>query len=228
MVLAPILCFFLFTGVWCLNEVAKELENPYGADDNDISLPDFHGRFVESILDVANLSAERQKQELAERQKQELPASKEVLNGGEHVQAAATPALVAEKAPAQELPPTATKPSGEPGLALTPPVSSSPKPKAAHPRYTEELELQLIQISARMEQHLARISCELPLVSMALSELSSSHAGSHTNGQGQQNGADQSGNLPGLQHACGDLDGMVPEEITSISDCMRQGKWHQI
>ena len=25
-------CFFLFESVWCLNEVAKELENPFGQD----------------------------------------------------------------------------------------------------------------------------------------------------------------------------------------------------
>ena len=27
----PVLCFFLFESLWCLNEVAKELENPFGA-----------------------------------------------------------------------------------------------------------------------------------------------------------------------------------------------------
>ena len=28
----PVLCFFLFESLWCLNEVAKELENPFGQD----------------------------------------------------------------------------------------------------------------------------------------------------------------------------------------------------
>eukprot|EP00913_Durusdinium_trenchii_P006795 g6387.t1 len=45
----PILCFFLFESLWCLNEVAKELENPFGQDTNDISLTDFHMRFVDCL-----------------------------------------------------------------------------------------------------------------------------------------------------------------------------------
>ncbi|CAK8989364.1 SET domain-containing protein [Durusdinium trenchii] len=48
----PILCFFLFESLWCLNEVAKELENPFGQDTNDISLTDFHMRFVDCLEDV--------------------------------------------------------------------------------------------------------------------------------------------------------------------------------
>ena len=31
----PILSFLLFESIWCLNEVAKELENPFGQDTND-------------------------------------------------------------------------------------------------------------------------------------------------------------------------------------------------
>eukprot|EP00438_Fugacium_kawagutii_P031051 Skav216748 [mRNA] locus=scaffold3744:17516:21995:+ [translate_table: standard] len=34
-VAGPILSFLLFESIWCLNEVAKELENPFGQDTND-------------------------------------------------------------------------------------------------------------------------------------------------------------------------------------------------
>eukprot|EP00435_Cladocopium_sp_Y103_P075516 s32_g59.t1 len=51
-VIGPILCFFLFESLWCLNEVAKELENPFGQDLNDISVLDFHIRFVDVLEDV--------------------------------------------------------------------------------------------------------------------------------------------------------------------------------
>ena len=33
--------------------MAKELENPFGQDTNDISLTDFHTRFVDSLEDVS-------------------------------------------------------------------------------------------------------------------------------------------------------------------------------
>ena len=54
----PILCFFLYACLWCLNEVAKELENPFGEDVNDIYLVDFHTNFVDILEDV---SKEKQK-----------------------------------------------------------------------------------------------------------------------------------------------------------------------
>lgn len=49
----PILCFLLFESLWCLNEVAKELENPFGHDSNDITLSDFHLNFVDSLEDIS-------------------------------------------------------------------------------------------------------------------------------------------------------------------------------
>ena len=50
----PILCFILFVTLWCLNEVAKELENPFGQDANDIPLLDFHLRFTDVLADACN------------------------------------------------------------------------------------------------------------------------------------------------------------------------------
>lgn len=232
MVLAPILCFLLFEGIWCLNEVAKELENPYGGDDNDISLPDFHGRFVDLILDVPKLS--RLEPQMHE------PAKGEELNGASHTQAgsAAPEPPVAEKtlAPQQKDPPRQLQSTpiqlSETGqqscLASTPSVSAPPKQKSQQTRFTDELELQLIKISARMEQHLAKISGELPLVSLALAELSSSHSGfsQREHSQGPQNDSAQSKNLSAWQHECTDRE--TVRENTSMSETARQGKLRQI
>jgi len=52
LIASPILAFLLFEGIWGVNEVAKELENPFGSDDNDISLADFHARFLDVIGEV--------------------------------------------------------------------------------------------------------------------------------------------------------------------------------
>merc|ERR1719277_2306254 len=52
LIASPILAFLLFQGIWGVNEVAKELENPFGADENDISLADFHARFLDVMWEV--------------------------------------------------------------------------------------------------------------------------------------------------------------------------------
>merc|ERR1719440_1540623 len=51
-IVAPIISFALFMGIWGLNETAKELENPFGTDVNDITLPDFHMRFLDQLEQV--------------------------------------------------------------------------------------------------------------------------------------------------------------------------------
>lgn len=51
MIMSPIAAFIAFAGMWCINEVAIELENPFGADDNDISCWDFHERFLEGLFE---------------------------------------------------------------------------------------------------------------------------------------------------------------------------------
>jgi len=53
-IVSPIVCFFLFESLWCLNEVAKELENPFGQDVNDISVNDFHVRFVDTLMSLSS------------------------------------------------------------------------------------------------------------------------------------------------------------------------------
>lgn len=48
----PTMAFFVFEGIWGLNELAKTLENPFGADINHISLVDFHARFIDSCKQI--------------------------------------------------------------------------------------------------------------------------------------------------------------------------------
>eukprot|EP00927_Polykrikos_kofoidii_P028567 TRINITY_DN24914_c0_g1_i1.p1 TRINITY_DN24914_c0_g1~~TRINITY_DN24914_c0_g1_i1.p1 ORF type:complete len:617 (-),score=76.74 TRINITY_DN24914_c0_g1_i1:26-1711(-) len=52
MIIGPVMTFLLFEGFWGVNEVAKELENPFGVDANDICLPDFHSRFMDTMLEI--------------------------------------------------------------------------------------------------------------------------------------------------------------------------------
>jgi len=43
----PILTFVVFHSITCINELAEILENPFGADMDDISLEDFHMHFLQ-------------------------------------------------------------------------------------------------------------------------------------------------------------------------------------
>jgi len=52
MIVAPVMAFILFAGAYALNETAKELENPFGEDTNDITVVDFHVRFLDLVRDV--------------------------------------------------------------------------------------------------------------------------------------------------------------------------------
>jgi len=52
LITGPLVAFFIFQGMWGVNEVAKELENPFGSDVNDISLQDFHERFVQALRET--------------------------------------------------------------------------------------------------------------------------------------------------------------------------------
>lgn len=57
MIAGPMLTFLLFQGIWGVNEVAKEIENPFGTDVNDISLADFHARFIDVLAEI-NMGSE--------------------------------------------------------------------------------------------------------------------------------------------------------------------------
>mmetsp|Transcript_64629 Transcript_64629/g.140717 ORF Transcript_64629/g.140717 Transcript_64629/m.140717 type:complete len:454 (-) Transcript_64629:37-1398(-) len=50
--LSPVMSFLIFHGIWGINEIAKELENPFGGDPNDICLADFHADFVGNLREI--------------------------------------------------------------------------------------------------------------------------------------------------------------------------------
>merc|ERR1719498_613105 len=48
-ILPPILSFCAILSYWGLNQIAVELENPFGDDDNDLPLIDMHRFFVDAV-----------------------------------------------------------------------------------------------------------------------------------------------------------------------------------
>jgi len=48
-ILPPILSFCAILSYWGLNQIAVELENPFGDDDNDLPLVDMHNFFVKAV-----------------------------------------------------------------------------------------------------------------------------------------------------------------------------------
>merc|ERR550514_230918 len=47
--LTPFIATLVVMGFWSLNEMAKELENPFGEDPNDVPIVYGHERFVEAL-----------------------------------------------------------------------------------------------------------------------------------------------------------------------------------
>merc|ERR1711924_293935 len=45
-VLAPIISVVVVLNFWALNEMAKELENPFGVEANNVPIVDHHERFI--------------------------------------------------------------------------------------------------------------------------------------------------------------------------------------
>jgi len=53
LIAGPILAFILSTSMYCMNDLARELENPFGQDINDVCLPEFHNRFIMVVSDAS-------------------------------------------------------------------------------------------------------------------------------------------------------------------------------
>eukprot|EP00927_Polykrikos_kofoidii_P064536 TRINITY_DN5982_c0_g1_i1.p1 TRINITY_DN5982_c0_g1~~TRINITY_DN5982_c0_g1_i1.p1 ORF type:complete len:604 (-),score=92.81 TRINITY_DN5982_c0_g1_i1:244-2055(-) len=90
-ILSPIMAFLLFQGVWGVNEVAKELENPFGDDENDICLADFHDRFVDTVFDVNNANHAHRKARAERQLNQKEKANPELLAAASMEQSKAVP-----------------------------------------------------------------------------------------------------------------------------------------
>merc|ERR1711933_604699 len=76
---SPCIAFLLFAALWGVNEVAKELENPFGSDINDISVADFHLRFIDVLFDteVAHQARARVRDPVLPTSEKKLEASKD-------------------------------------------------------------------------------------------------------------------------------------------------------
>lgn len=149
-ILGPAISFVLFESMWCLNELAKELENPFGQDVNDIGLQDFHTRFFAAVSELAR--AGRTAYQLEER---------EMLEDEEHANDEARKfGLLQEKNQSNaNIPP--------PQPATPPVVKAQPTaPPVAEADPTQKnIEERLVQIGRRIEEHVATIAAELKGIS---------------------------------------------------------------
>merc|ERR1712032_1205245 len=65
-VLSALIAFVVFETIFVINKVALELETPFGTGVNDISVKDFHARFLEVILEITTKSKALCKQQVTD------------------------------------------------------------------------------------------------------------------------------------------------------------------
>lgn len=120
-VVGPLIAIVIFGSVYGVNEVAKELEVPFGSDLNDISLHDLHSRFVSvledmgSVLDVDGLHHASRK---AAHQERVATATNELAMQGSGEAAMAARSAAAAAAAAALLSMPATIATARPSAAL--------------------------------------------------------------------------------------------------------------
>eukprot|EP00929_Paragymnodinium_shiwhaense_P002151 TRINITY_DN102357_c0_g1_i1.p1 TRINITY_DN102357_c0_g1~~TRINITY_DN102357_c0_g1_i1.p1 ORF type:complete len:611 (-),score=92.54 TRINITY_DN102357_c0_g1_i1:27-1859(-) len=148
--------FFVFQGIWGVNEVAKDLENPFGNDENDIPLSDFHARFLELVKDVNE--AHRVKMEVFHNLETAEKQSK-LRQCDENKAVTAVDAPVAVKEPLAAAAPAAPAPRDANGSAAPPSAEKLGKPGAGPNGHG--LLGPLAEIATRMEKHLERIARDL-------------------------------------------------------------------
>eukprot|EP00929_Paragymnodinium_shiwhaense_P077940 TRINITY_DN4026_c0_g2_i2.p1 TRINITY_DN4026_c0_g2~~TRINITY_DN4026_c0_g2_i2.p1 ORF type:complete len:619 (-),score=114.78 TRINITY_DN4026_c0_g2_i2:167-2023(-) len=170
------MALFVFQGIWGVNEVAKDLENPFGSDENDIPLADFHARFLEVVKAVnlshdvrVQVSTKRDLRKLQEKDRSRKETGREMPAAPAPAAAApppATSAAAASTTPAAAAPPPAVTAFKEPPIStpvailapLTPGAAARVQPIDAT---VSSLERSLANIAVRMEKHLERIAREL-------------------------------------------------------------------
>jgi len=180
-VMAPTASFVAFVGMWSINEVAIELENPFGSDDNDISCWDFHERFIEGLLEqrgVHDKKISEQARVIRDGDSRSAPEDKDVI----------VKTIPPSKDPAFGV--TASK--GPPNVV---PSAPSPSPAAA---VAEVCDRQLAEITSRIEQRLALILRELEAGSHAGNPAIIGHQRSNDRLSG--NGASKGLNLSPVPH----------------------------
>lgn len=56
LLISPLLAFVVHQTLFVINKVAMELETPFGVDANDLSLKDFHSRYMEGLIECEHMS----------------------------------------------------------------------------------------------------------------------------------------------------------------------------
>lgn len=151
---SPIMTFLLFQGIWGINEVAKELENPFGADVNDISLADFHSRFMDLMCEVRESNSISTKRRFTVPTQQATEATDARVDKEpkatpkEPVPSTAQASAAAVAAPAQQPPATAAAfPSAYPAPAAVPaaaPVVSQQESRQIFQAIQDDITLQVL------------------------------------------------------------------------------------
>eukprot|EP00929_Paragymnodinium_shiwhaense_P077938 TRINITY_DN4026_c0_g1_i2.p1 TRINITY_DN4026_c0_g1~~TRINITY_DN4026_c0_g1_i2.p1 ORF type:complete len:586 (-),score=102.28 TRINITY_DN4026_c0_g1_i2:47-1804(-) len=187
LIAGPIVSFFLFQGIWGLNEVAKELENPFGSDVNDINLVDYHSRFVDLLVEVCGAhkatvnkpsgasqffhkrmaikSSQLEGKEAKAQEKVEATAEKP-SQVGEKGGTATPEAAVSQEAPAASIPmssaslPAASSRSASPGGRSATSIGLQ-LPLGALDDERRVLEDNVLYLQKQMERHLSQISDEI-------------------------------------------------------------------
>eukprot|EP00931_Biecheleriopsis_adriatica_P009127 TRINITY_DN11022_c0_g1_i4.p1 TRINITY_DN11022_c0_g1~~TRINITY_DN11022_c0_g1_i4.p1 ORF type:complete len:553 (+),score=78.26 TRINITY_DN11022_c0_g1_i4:57-1715(+) len=158
--IAPIVTFLLFEGLWGTNELAKDLETPFGQSVNDIPMSDFHGRFMDACKDmhmannvrIRRMIRQRDERlaELAEEQERKYTEEKE---SGD----AKASDILRVKDDTGSIPPARAMPLQVSDAHL----------KQKLPAYSQKdtidsvSEAQLVLLNARMEHHLQKISADM-------------------------------------------------------------------
>jgi len=127
--IGAVMTFLAVQGVWGFNELAKELENPFGKDDNDLSLMDFHCRFVDSVNEIEGAS--QAKHAFKSAKEERMLSSQGGRQPGPWIapdHAPVVPALTSSQSspPPVSPPPAAPTPAVAPSIPAPPAATNNP------------------------------------------------------------------------------------------------------
>jgi len=169
LILSPLIAFVSFEAIFVINKVAMELETPFGTAVNDISVKDFHARFLESALDLTSGLLDE-----AESMRADTPSNNQSDAQNAQQQVVQSVAVA----------PSSCEQSSCSAIAGLTPAGKVESPKysivaaagvkadvslPAHPK--DSIAAQLSQLSLRIEQHLSNMANEMN----TLSHITSNH-----------------------------------------------------
>lgn len=161
-VAGPILAGLLAMATWCMNELAIELEDPFGLDANDLSMQDFHVRFMEGIMEISQTTENMEtvyNDEFArtlERvtKSQQVSPKKRMSVLGTSLESVSGTGPLAFSPQAVQEPPQEMKPA----------KTEQKQAKAQATPASLAIDVQLERIALRMEEHLATIAKQLSVL----------------------------------------------------------------